>query len=165
MKDEPQDATYWIAHLQMTSHPEGGYFKEVYRSRNTVYAKGTVTEHSAMTIIYYLLKDEEFSAFHRIKSPESWFFHKGAPLLIYSFEDGRLVCRELSDGVNGALQITMEPDVWFAARLKESNSFALVSCAVAPGFEYEEFELAERDALLTQYPDSERTILELTRTK
>jgi predicted cupin superfamily sugar epimerase len=163
MKDEKQGAAYWIEHLQMTPHPEGGYFKEEYRSKKIVSTKGSVVEKSAMTVIYYLLENDDFSAFHRIKSPESWFFHKGSALLIYSFEAGQLVCRELSDGVDGVLQITIDPGTWFAARLKQPDTFALVSCAVAPGFEYDEFELAKRSELLAEYPDFATTIKELTR--
>lgn len=164
MENEVQNsASYWIHRLNMTPHPEGGYFKEVYRSEMKVKKEGTEVERSAMTSIYYLLENESFSAFHRIKSPESWYFHQGAPLLIYSFEGGKLVCRELSDEEDGSLQITMEPDIWFAARLKTPHTFCLVSCAVAPGFEYEEFELINRATLLSEYPDSEKEIIELTR--
>ncbi|MEG1838353.1 MAG: cupin domain-containing protein, partial [Bacteroidaceae bacterium] len=128
----------------MTSHPEGGYFREEYRAGKSILTEGRTSGRSAMTTIFYLLEKDDFSAFHRIQSPESWFFHRGVPLLIYSFEKGTLICRELSDQESGTLQITIEPGVWFAACLKEKRHFALVSCAVAPGFEYEEFELAER---------------------
>ena len=74
-----------------------------------------------------------------------------------------LVCRELSDQEDGVLQVTIEPGIWFAARLKEPSAFTLVSCAVAPGFEYEDFELANRDSLLFEYPDYKKEIMELTR--
>ena len=83
--------------------------------------------------------------------------------MIYSFEEGVLVCRELSDQENGVLQITIEPGIWFAARLKEPSGFTLVSCAVAPGFEYEDFELADRNSLITEYPDYKKEIIGLTR--
>lgn len=163
MKNNKSGAAYWIDHLKMSPHPEGGYFREMYRSEKVVTVKDSAAERSAMTVIYYLLEDEDYSAFHRIKSPESWFFHKGAPLLIYSIEKGKMVCRELSDEEDGALQITIEPNIWFAARLKRSASFTLVSCAVAPGFEYKEFELAERKVLLAEYPGAKKIIEELTR--
>lgn len=163
--EEKQDiqAGYWIRRLGMTPHPEGGYCKEEYRPDSWQPVDGIPAGKRVLTTIYYLLEKDEFSAFHRIKSPESWFFHKGAPLLIYSFEGGKLVCRELSDQESGALQITIEPGVWFAARLKEAQGFALVSCAVAPGFEYKDFELADRNALLSEYPDYEKEISVLTR--
>lgn len=163
MRNDEQQAAYWIARLKMTSHPEGGYFREEYRAEKTIAIEGQAARRPVLTTIYYLLEREDFSAFHRIKSPESWFFHKGTPLLIYSLEKGVLVCRELSDQENGTLQVTLEPGVWFAAHLKEKSNFSLVSCAVAPGFEFEDFELAERSSLLSEYPDYEKEIVELTR--
>ena len=60
-------------------------------------------------------------------------------------------------------QITIEPGTWFAARLKEPSGFTLVSCAVAPGFEYEDFELADRNSLIIEYPDYKKEIINLTR--
>ena len=161
--NEEQHAAYWITHLKMTPHPEGGYYREVYRAEEWTSMEGWEARRRVMTTIHYLLEKNDFSAFHRIKSHESWFFHKGAPLLIYSFEKGLLVCRELSDQNSGVLQVTIEPGVWFAARLKEPSTFALVSCAVAPGFEFEDFELANRDLLLSEYPDYKKEIMELTR--
>lgn len=158
-----EDAEYWITHLKMIPHPEGGYFREEYRAGKSIPTAGKTSGRSAMTTIFYLLEKDDFSAFHRIQSPESWFFHRGTPLLIYSFEKGTLICRELSDQENGALQVTIEPGVWFAACLKEKSHFALVSCAVAPSFEYEEFELAARGSLLSEYPDYEQEIMKLTR--
>ena len=161
--NEEQHAAYWIAHLNMTPHTEGGYYREEYRSEKCASMEDWGARRRVMTTIYYLLEKNDFSAFHRIKSPESWFFHKGAPLLIYSFEERTLVCRELSDQEDGVLQVTIEPGIWFAARLKEPSAFTLVSCAVAPGFEYEDFELANRDSLLFEYPDYKKEIMELTR--
>ncbi|MBC8603087.1 cupin domain-containing protein [Parabacteroides acidifaciens] len=159
MKD--MQASYWIKRLGMTPHPEGGYYKEEYRPEYWKPIDGLPIGKRVLTTIYYLLEKDDFSAFHRIKSPESWFFHKGEPLLIYSFEEGTLVCRELSDQESGTLQVTIEPGIWFAARLKEAQGFALVSCAVAPGFEYPDFELADEDVLLSEYPDHREMILSL----
>ncbi|MDD2952458.1 MAG: cupin domain-containing protein [Parabacteroides sp.] len=156
-------AAYWIGRLGMTPHPEGGYCREMYRPERWVPVEGTSGKRRVMTTIYYLLEDGDFSAFHRIQSPESWFFHKGEPLLIFSIEEGKWVCRELSDRDEGTLQVTIEPGIWFAARLKNPNGFSLVSCAVAPGFEYADFELADKEVLITQYPEWEREIRELSR--
>lgn len=157
------NAEYWIELLKMIPHPEGGYFKEVYRPDLSESMGDFPQGRRCLTTIYYLLENSDFSAFHRIKSPESWFFHKGEPLLIYSFEQGKLICRELSDNEEGQLQITIEPNTWFAARLKNSENFVLVSCAVAPGFEYCDFELANRDTLMIQFPNYGPIIEALTR--
>ncbi|WP_233202141.1 cupin domain-containing protein [Parabacteroides provencensis] len=156
-------AEYWIGRLGMTPHPEGGYCKEVYRPERWKPLEGYPSDKRVLTTIYYLLEGQDFSAFHRIKSPESWFFHKGEPLFIYSFEQGCLVVRELSDREDGELQITIEPGVWFAARLKEPYGFSLVSCAVAPGFEYADFELAKKKELQAVYPQDTEIIEQLCR--
>lgn len=160
---ENKQAEYWIGRFGMSPHPEGGYYREMYRADHWSPVEGLSGKRRILTTIYYLLEKDDFSAFHRIKSPESWFFHKGDPLLIYSIEQGKLVCRELSDKEEGQLQVTIEPGVWFAARLKKPEGYTLVSCAVAPGFEYKDFELAEREALLVLYPGYTDEIKRLTR--
>lgn len=150
------DAAYWVEKLDMIPHPEGGYCREMYRSDLRFSAKeGTQFPASRrwLTTIYYLLEGEQVSSFHRIKSPETWFFHKGDPLLIYFIDEaGEMICRELSDRPKGELQLTVPPNCWFAAALKERKGFVLVSCAVAPGFEYEDFELADARLLMQIYP-------------
>ena len=78
--NEKQYAAYWLDHLIMTPHPEGGYYQEEYRSKKQVSMEGREAKRQVMTTIYYLLENDDFSAFHRIKSPESLCFHKGAPL-------------------------------------------------------------------------------------
>lgn len=160
---EEKQALYWINRHGMTPHPEGGYCREVYRPEHWTPVEGLPEGKRVLTTIYYLLEDCDYSAFHRIKSPESWFFHKGSPLLIYAFEAGQLACRELSDTEEGELQITIEPGTWFAAKLKKPEGYALVSCAVAPGFEYKDFEQARREELISIYPDYTDEIIKLTR--
>jgi hypothetical protein len=163
MEQKKEEVSYWIERLGMQPHPEGGYYSEVYRSEWWIPVEEMPAPRRVLTTIYYLLEGKAFSAFHRIKSPESWFFHKGMPLLIYSFEEEKLICRELSDREEGSLQVTIEPGIWFAARLKGQKGFTLVSCAVAPGFEFEDFELADRKDLLDEYPEHKAEILGLTR--
>lgn len=158
-----KQASYWIERLKMSPHPEGGYFREEYRPDNWKPVAGYPADRRVLTTIYYLLEDSDFSAFHRIKSPESWFFHKGTPLLIFSFEETGLVCHELSDREEGQLQVTIEPDTWFAACLKNPEGFVLVSCAVAPGFDYKDFELARKDDLTALYPHEKEIIHRLCR--
>ena len=88
--DRSKDSSYWIEKLNMSPHPEGGYFKEVYRPDKWKSIPGYPSDRRVLTTIYYLLEEADFSAFHRIQSPESWFFHKGEPLHIYSFEKDNL---------------------------------------------------------------------------
>lgn len=156
-----ETAAYWIEKLGMTPHPEGGYCKEVYRPEHRIETdrSGRFPDNRRiLTTIYYLLEESQVSKFHRLLSAESWFFHKGTPLLIYSIEKGKMVCRELSDRPEGQLQLTLEPSVWFAARLKQPFGYTLVSCAVAPGFEYTDFTLADETTLIAEYPEHQSTI-------
>jgi len=157
-----------INRLQLKSHPEGGWFKEVYRSKITLKKEALPNifsdERSALTSIYYLLTNEQFSAFHRIKSPEIWYFHKGMPLIIHIIlENGEYKKIELSDKQKGRLQYTIEPNTWFAAEIKECYGYSLVSCAVAPGFDFADFEIAKREQLISSYKNLYQVINRLSK--
>ncbi|WP_449397805.1 cupin domain-containing protein [Chryseobacterium wanjuense] len=147
-------ADYWIKHLEMTPHPEEAISKEIFRSKNRVIRSTEGTELDACTSIYYLLESSDFSGFHRLKSDELWYFHKGSPLFIHIIkENGSYERIELSDSDSGHLQAVVESGSWFAAEIPSKSGFTLVSCAVAPGFEFAEFEMAERLSLLKKYPE------------
>jgi predicted cupin superfamily sugar epimerase len=149
----PTTAQYWIDHLNLQPHPEGGYYKEVFRSVNGVMREGETTVKQACTSIYYLLEGKDFSGFHRLASDELWYFHKGAPLHIHVIDnDGAYSIIELSDSDTGQLQAVIPPDTWFASEIPSGSGFALVSCAVAPGFDFAEFEMAKQQELVAQYP-------------
>jgi predicted cupin superfamily sugar epimerase len=149
----PTTAEHWINHLNLQPHPEGGYYKEVFRSTNEVTRAGATVTKQACTSIYYLLEGRDFSGFHRLASDELWYFHKGAPLHIQVIDNqGKQTTIELSDGDTGSLQAIIPPNTWFAAEIPSGSGFALVSCAVAPGFDFAEFEMAKREELLKQYP-------------
>lgn len=157
-------AAYWINHLGLQPHPEGGYYREVYRSGKQVTREGETEIKQACTSIYYLLEGADYSGFHRIWSDEVWYFHKGAPLHIHAIDqDGNYTLHELSDSITGQLSIVIPAGQWFAAELAEKQDFVLVSCAVAPGFEFAEFEMAERYALAVAYPTHRRVIDRLCR--
>lgn len=80
---ETQNAAHYIQSLSLLPHPEGGYYKEVFRSTEEVNRIGSAEVKQACTSIYYLLEDMDFSGFHRIASDEIWYFHKGEPLIIH----------------------------------------------------------------------------------
>jgi len=148
-----QTAAYWIKHLDLQPHPEGGYYREVFRSEEQVVRAASTELKQACTSIYYLLECEDFSAFHRIASDELWYFHKGDPLLIHAIgETSGHAVYELSDAPSGSLSIAIKAGFWFAAEIPSKAGFTLVSCAVAPGFEFSEFEMADRQELINQYP-------------
>ena len=144
---------YWIEHLAMQPHPEGGYYKETFRSAQQVSRSGDTAIRQACTSIYYLLEGEDYSGFHRILSDEIWYFHKGDPLHIHVInEQGTLETHELSDLATGSLSIMVPAELWFAAELPAKTGYCLVSCAVAPGFEFSEFEMAGKTELESAYP-------------
>jgi len=150
---DTKNAAYWIQHLDLGPHPEGGYYKEVFRSKQQVVRSGTDEMKQACTSIYYLLEGADYSGFHRIASDELWYFHKGEPLLIHIIdENGGYSSIELSDKSSGVLSAVVEAGLWFASEIPSRNGFTLVSCAVAPGFEFSEFEMANKQALMLLYP-------------
>ena len=150
-------------------HPEGGYFREVYRADENIEKFALpdryMGDRSFATSIYFLLKGEEFSSFHRIKSDETWHFYLGTTLELFVLDnDGKLIRyllgQNLESGEN--LQITIPKNSWFAGRVVDKSGFALLGCTVAPGFQFDDFELAEREKLIKRFPDHQFIIQELT---
>jgi predicted cupin superfamily sugar epimerase len=140
-----------IDSLNLEPHPEGGFYREVYRSKIRVSELNCVGNKSAHTSIYYLLSGKDFSAWHRIKSDETWYFHLGCDLLIYLIDQNKVV-RTLQLGMESkSFQATVPAHTWFAARPLTEDAFCLVSCAVAPGFEFEDFEIGAREDLVKEF--------------
>lgn len=147
-----------IDSLKLLPHPEGGYYKEVHRSRTLVKDLNGVADKSAYTSIYYLLSGGEFSSWHRIKSDETWYFHLGCDVLIYFFDENKSLQTIQLGMTSNTFQTTLPANTWFAAKPVSKNDFCLVSCAVAPGFEFEDFEIAQREHLLTEFGNSIESI-------
>jgi len=159
----------WIEKLELEKHPEGGYFKEVYRSTGTIPKSHLVPqfegERNYCTSIYFLLTSEEFSSFHKIKSDELWYFHAGTAIEIYMIDlQGKMDTVKLGTNFEQEeyFQTYVPANTWFAAKLIQKESYALVSCSVAPGFDFIDFELGRREALLAKFPTHEKIIVELT---
>jgi len=144
--------------LDLQPHPEGGFYKEVYRSKMIVRDLVSTKDKSAYTSIYYLLAGKDFSCWHRIKSDETWFFHLGCDVFIYFFDEQNCLQTIALGMESKRLQATIPANTWFAARPAIENAFCLVSCAVAPGFEFDEFEIAKRDQLLKLFGNSAENI-------
>ncbi len=157
-------AKHIITTLEMLPHPEGGYYKETYRSTETC-LNANNKQRNLGTAIYYLLENDDKSHFHRLSSDELWFFHQGQPLEIVCIADGKIETLLLSnDFVNGTRPQWLIPaHTWFAARVKNGKGFGLVSCTVSPGFDFADFEMAERNALIAEFPDLKDTIEIFTR--
>ena len=154
-----------ISLLSLMPHPEGGHFKETYRSESRVNRVGDVVSRSASTAIYYLLRGRERSTWHRIRSDEMWHFYDGAPMRIYVLEpDGGLSVFTLGNPLRheGAhFQALVPAGRWFAAQCEEPEGYSLVGCTVAPGFEFEEFEIADASVLKQDWPAHSELIARL----
>ncbi len=162
-------ADYWIDQLKLTKHPEGGYFKEVYRSNEVINIKGLPDRYTSYrnfsTAIYFLLRSNEFSAFHRLRSDETWHFYAGTPLILFIIDPaGKL--RKIRLGTEpeqkDQLQVTIPRGCWFAARVEQKESYALMGCTVSPGFDFEDFELGKKSALIKKYPQHKKLIDQMT---
>lgn len=144
------NAAYWVKKLGLSPHPEGGFYREVYRSSEMVksdaLAERFTGDRNYLTSIYFLIMYGYPSHFHRIKSDEIWYFHIGKPVTLHLIDlKGNYSLRHLGDVQAGldCFQLCVEAGTWFAAELTEENAFSLVSCAVAPGFDFQDFEQAK----------------------
>ncbi|MEO0415332.1 MAG: cupin domain-containing protein [Verrucomicrobiota bacterium] len=160
-------AEYWIDHLMLEAHPEGGFFRETYRSADAISQSALPDrfsgDRSASTGIYFLLRSGEFSHLHRIASDEMWHFYAGSSLTVHVIHsDGRYESIALgADVANGeSFQAMVPAGAWFGATVDQPDSYALVGCTVAPGFDFADFEMADRAQLTTHYPEH-RSIIEL----
>jgi uncharacterized protein len=163
------EAAKWIDRLDLQPHPEGGYYRETYRAAGTIAADalpaGYGGPRSFATSVFFLLPSDAVSALHRLRSDELWFFHAGSALLVTGIApDGTLAeTRVGPDPARGDhLQATVAAGSWFGAAVDAPGSFALVGCVVAPGFDFADFELGERAALLRAFPQHRAAIERLT---
>ena len=164
------NAREWIEQLRLSRHPEGGWFRETYRSSETVAAAHLpprfTGDRAFSTAIYYLLEQDDFSALHRIHQDEVWHFHDGAALTLHLIAPS---------GEASSLHLGRRPDLGqlpqavvpagylFAAAVDEPNAYSLCGCTVAPGFDFADFEMPPRAELLQLYPEHRALIERLTR--
>jgi predicted cupin superfamily sugar epimerase len=149
MKSTQQEIQKLIDRYGLLPHPEGGFYKETYRSPTSLLSP----ERSLMTTIFFLLTSEHVSRFHRIKSDELWFFHEGNTLCVHTLDnDGH--CKHfvgLEEGTSP--QLLVPANTIFGSTVESENGYALVSCVVAPGFDFADFELFGKEQLLQWFPD------------
>ena len=163
-----RDSNYWIGKLQLEAHPEGGYFRETYRSKSLINedldANIFPNQRSYATAIYYLLEQGQFSAFHKIKSDELWHFYDGASLnihVIYPDKTYQILNLGNEISTNQELQVVVPAGAWFAS--ESTGSYSLVGCTVSPGFDFKDFELADGKKLTQDFPEYNSIIQRLTR--
>jgi predicted cupin superfamily sugar epimerase len=151
-------STYGLA-----PHPEGGWFREFHcSSRRLGDLPGYPGPRPALTAIYFCLKAGEFSAFHRLRSEEVWLHLAGGPLELILLDAGRESRRRVASAAGGGPPAAVVPAGAIQAA-RPTGSFAFVACLVAPGFDFADFELLPREALLAGYPDSADLVRTLTR--
>jgi predicted cupin superfamily sugar epimerase len=159
-----------IKQFNLLPHPEGGFYKETYRSAEvipvTVLDKRFKGERNFSTAIYFLLEHGDFSAFHKIQSDECWHFYAGDSLLIHIIHiNGKFETIKLGNNIlkGEFFQYVVPAGCWFASEPGPGSDFSFVGCTVAPGFDFEDFELAKADELIKFYPRYENIIKRLCR--
>jgi uncharacterized protein len=150
-----------VTQFNLQAHPEGGFYSETYRSDQLTASQ----DRNLVTCIYFLLTSENVSNFHRIKSDEIWFFHEGSSLTVHTLDpqNGHLqhaVGNEIQQGQTP--QLVVPKNTIFGSSVTDENSYSFVSCVVAPGFDFNDFELFSRKVLLEEFPESESIIRQLT---
>ena len=157
---EKNTITDYVDKLNMLPHPEGGFYVETYRSAENIPGK----DRQLMTAIYFLLTSDNVSRFHRIKSDELWFWHAGSPLTVHTLDEKghteHLVGMELNKGQ--VPQLLVRKNTIFGSSVNEPNGYSLVSCVVAPGFDFADFELFTKEELTAQFPECGEIISRLT---
>ena len=162
------EAAQIIRKLRLTSHPEGGYFRETYRAKQkineNVLPKNFVGDRNISTSIYFLLDGDQVSHFHKLMSDELWHFYKGSPIILHCLNGDNykkiLIGNNFSKGE--LPQCPIKAGTWFAAEIKNKKSYSLVGCTVSPGFDFADFKLAKRSELLKRFPNREKLILRFT---
>lgn len=148
-----------IEKLNLLPHPEGGYFSETYRSKEIIKKANLPARYNGdrnlCTSIYFLLDDNNFSAFHRLKTDEVWYFHYGNSLLLNTIDEhGNLSQIILGPDFQSGQKFrhTVPAGHWMSASVLNEQGFSLVGCSMSPGFDYDDFELADRKKLIELFP-------------
>lgn len=159
-----------IQQYNLLPHPEGGWYKETYKSSESIEADALPErfDHTRVfsTAIYFLLEQGNFSAFHRIKSDECWHFYAGQTLQVFVIQqNGELEIIDLGNNITEGqvFQYVVPANCWFASRPSKEGDFCFVGCTVSPGFDFADFELADAKALSAIYPQHAKIINELCR--
>ena len=152
-------AQEYVRRLNLQPHPEGGFFAETYRAAEMIDARALPNRFGGArafsTAIYFLLESHHVSALHRIQADEVWHFYAGGSLEVFVINpDATLtVIRLGSDlGQGEVFQAIVPAGCWFGSRPAPGSDFSLVGCTVAPGFDFADFEMANRTELLARFP-------------
>ena len=164
------NADIYIEKLKLIPHPEGGYFREVYRSEELLNEDALPPRYKGSrafsTSIYFLLKGEQKSYLHKLKSDEIWHFYGGSSVKLYTIDaEGKVLQRLLGRNIDAgeSMQLVIKRGYWFCAEVSDEKSFSLFGCIVAPGFDFSDFELGDRKELLQLYPQHEELVKKFTK--
>jgi len=158
----------WIEKLGLLPHPEGGFYREVYRSTGSIPGHALPKRfgrqsRSFGTSIYFMLTDDGVSRFHRINQDEIWNHHHGAGLHIHVIEPGGSYTRHaLGTGPGETPQLTVPAGCYFGAEVSGKGSFSLVGCTCCPGFSFDDLHMPSRDEMLGFFPHLSDVITRLT---
>jgi predicted cupin superfamily sugar epimerase len=162
--------TQLVQQFKMLPHPEGGFYKENYRSQELINQEALPARFAGSrnfsTAIYFLLEQGNFSAFHKIQSDECWHFYAGNTLQVFIIHlNGQLEVINLGSNIAAGetFQHVVPAGCWFASRPAPNTDFSFVGCTVAPGFDFADFELAKASELSQLYPAHEAIIQSLCR--
>lgn len=159
-----------IERLELEPHPEGGYFKETYRSAEVITSDSLSNNYkgsrNCSTCIYFLLTPEMFSSFHKIHQDEVWHFYQGSPIELHIISESgshesHIIGNDLSKGETP--QLVVPGNHWFASKVIDPDSYSLVGCTVSPGFDFQDFTLADRKNLILKFPEHMELIKAFTR--
>ena len=166
------NAEQYMMHLQLQPHPEGGYYRQSYRSTEFIPGESLPVRFNGKrpfsTAIYYLLEKGDYSSFHKIKSDECWHFYAGGSLYIHVIEnEGNYTFIKLGNNIDNdeVLQYIVHAGAWFAVEPAPETIFALTGCTVAPGFDFEDFEMGDRANLVRLFPQYETILQRMCREK
>ena len=156
-----------IQNYELLPHPEGGYYKEVYRSKESIPSSALPLhggERNSLTSIYFLLNETDKSHFHILKSDEIWYFHSGTSAIIHMLKDGKYSFKRIgnNNAAGDDLQVVIPANTYFAAEVVDQQGFVFVSCAVAPGFDFADFSMPNASDLTKQFPEESALIEQFT---
>ncbi len=159
-------AELYIKNLDLVKHPEGGYYREVYRSSEHFIVPDysyKMKKRNYSTSIYFLLEGNDKSHFHRLSSDEIWHFYDGSDIKIIIIDSAGNLSEVFIGKEAGVFQYSINKNSWFAAEVVDKKSFSLIGCTVSPGFNFEDFELGKRSELLTMFPQHQEIIKKFIR--
>ncbi|MGE7780431.1 cupin domain-containing protein [Peribacillus sp. NPDC097264] len=162
------DANYYVTKLGMEPHPEGGFYKRTFESKEQTSNQELSVEFEGKrklyTSIFFLLGSNDISHLHRLKSDELWYYHAGSPLTIHVIDE-KGDYKESKLGINldeGEVpQVLVPKNSIFGSSVMDEDTFSLVGCMVSPGFEFQDFELFTQEELLSKYPQHREVIMKL----